>query len=679
VGGPAPGDAWRKAHDAYLETHLHRLRLLAERALDRRDAGGSRDESLGRAVAAHESRLRELDGELAALGARSGLRALQEIARLSDLEVEAVLVSLAPELDAGFGALYANLHGDPAQRAPTPALLAALGQRSLAETWELLHPDAPSVRFRLFEPAPERSPARPGALRLDHRVVDFLLGVNHLDERLEHAVEVLPELPLPDRLSALADDLAAWMADPDRTAGHTTVNLTGRPGHGREAVAAAVARALGFVPLRLDPALVAASPEADDLLRRLDRETLLLPAALYVDAPARDEDRAVSAAVDHALDRLPGLVFVGSEHRWEGRRDAVAVAVPPPTRLEERQVWKRVLAGHETAGCEGVVAELAEQFHLGPEGVVRALEEAVARAELETGSPVVERRHLWAACRGRLGAEVGELARRLEPAHGWDDLVLPDREHEMLRRIAAQVGRRPLVYEDWGFGRTLSRGRGITALFSGPPGTGKTMAAEIIAGHLDLDLYRIDLATVVSKYIGETEKNLRRVFDAAGGGGAILFFDEADALFGKRTEVKDSHDRYANIEINYLLQRMEEYAGLAILATNRKADLDPAFLRRIRFVVAFPFPDPAHRRRIWETVFPPQAPLDDLDWAALARLEIAGGNIRNIAVNAAFLAADAGGRIGMAHVLAATRQEFDKLDRRPGRAELGPYYEAVTG
>jgi SpoVK/Ycf46/Vps4 family AAA+-type ATPase len=233
------------------------------------------------------------------------------------------------------------------------------------------------------------------------------------------------------------------------------------------------------------------------------------------------------------------------------------------------------------------------------------------------------------------------------------------------------------VYEEWGFGKRLSRGRGISALFTGPPGTGKTMAAEILAGHLALDLYRIDLSSVVSKYIGETEKNLRKVFDAAERGGAILFFDEADALFGKRTEVKDSHDRHANVEINYLLQRMEEYGGLAILATNRKSDLDPAFLRRIRFLVAFPFPTIDDRRRIWQTVFPPDTPLGPLDYDALARLEVAGGNIRNIAVNAAFLAAADDEAVTMEDVMRAARHEYRKIDKLPGRAEFGGYYETV--
>jgi SpoVK/Ycf46/Vps4 family AAA+-type ATPase len=234
------------------------------------------------------------------------------------------------------------------------------------------------------------------------------------------------------------------------------------------------------------------------------------------------------------------------------------------------------------------------------------------------------------------------------------------------------------VYEEWGFGARLNRGRGLSALFSGSSGTGKTMAAEILANHLGLDLYRIDLAGVVSKYIGETEKNLRKVFDSAEQSGAILFFEEADALFGKRTEVKDSHDRYANIEVNYLLQRMEEYGGLAILATNRKSALDGAFLRRLRFLVDFPFPDTNSRLRIWQKVFPPEAEIGELDYGLLGRMEISGGNIKNIALNAAFLAADQGTAIGMAHVMHAAQREYAKMDKLISEVEFGSFYPAVN-
>jgi SpoVK/Ycf46/Vps4 family AAA+-type ATPase len=270
---------------------------------------------------------------------------------------------------------------------------------------------------------------------------------------------------------------------------------------------------------------------------------------------------------------------------------------------------------------------------------------------------------LWDACRKQSRPRLEGLAQRIEPSARWDDLVLPEKQKQILTQIAIHVKQRAKVYETWGFAAKGARGLGISALFSGASGTGKTMAAEVLANQLWLDLYRIDLSQVISKYIGETEKNLRRVFDAADDGAAILLFDEADALFGKRSDVKDSHDRYANIEISYLLQRMEAYRGLAILTTNRKEALDGAFLRRIRFAVEFPFPEAAQRAEIWLRIFPRQTPTEGLRIERLARLSAPGGNIHNIAMGAAFLAADAGEPVRMSHLLSAARSEFTKIER----------------
>jgi SpoVK/Ycf46/Vps4 family AAA+-type ATPase len=270
---------------------------------------------------------------------------------------------------------------------------------------------------------------------------------------------------------------------------------------------------------------------------------------------------------------------------------------------------------------------------------------------------------LWAACLLVHRPQMDELAERVAVKARFDDIVLPPADVDLLRQIAGQVRSRARVYEAWGFGARMNRGFGISALFSGESGTGKTMAAEVIANELGFDLYRIDLATVVSKYIGETEKNLRRLFDAAEGGGVILFFDEADALFGKRSEVKDSHDRYANIEVNYLLQKMESFRGLSILATNRKSGLDAAFLRRIRFVIDFPFPGPAQARELWTKVFPSSTPTRGLDLDRLARLKLTGGSIHSVALHAAFLAAGRNQEVDTDLVLEAARVELRRLGR----------------
>jgi len=331
-------------------------------------------------------------------------------------------------------------------------------------------------------------------------------------------------------------------------------------------------------------------------------------------------------------------------------------------------MWHTALED-SSSNVTGVLEPLVSQFSLSSSPIRSVATQALKSLAVE-GQEIAQAsgensfgRRLWNACRIQARPRLDGLAQRIEASAQWDDLVLAERQKHVLKEIAVHVRQRAKVYQSWGFATKGMRGLGISALFAGASGTGKTMAAEVLADELRLDLYRIDLSQVVSKYIGETEKNLRRVFDAAEEGAAILLFDEADALFGKRTEVKDSHDRYANIEVSYLLQRMEAYRGLAILTTNRKSALDQAFLRRIRFVVEFPFPEAPERVEIWRRVFPAATPTEGLRLDRLARLTAAGGNIRNIALGAAFLAADAGEPVRMAHLLSAARSEFAKLEK----------------
>jgi SpoVK/Ycf46/Vps4 family AAA+-type ATPase len=287
--------------------------------------------------------------------------------------------------------------------------------------------------------------------------------------------------------------------------------------------------------------------------------------------------------------------------------------------------------------------------------------------------PQIREEDIFAVSRDHSNGRLSELARKIIPRQSWDDLVLPENQMEQLREMCNQSRYRHVVYGRWGFDSKLSYGKGLSALFTGPPGTGKTMAAEVIARDLQLDLYKIDLSQVVSKYIGETEKNLDRIFTEARTSNAILFFDEADALFGKRSEVKDAHDRYANIEIGYLLQKMEEFEGIAILATNLRGNLDEAFVRRLQFVIEFPFPGIAERSLIWEKVWPGGAPLHaDVDLDVLAqRFDITGGNIRNISLAAAFMAAGGDGAIEMYHLLRAARREFQKMGKIVSESEFG--------
>ena len=443
------------------------------------------------------------------------------------------------------------------------------------------------------------------------------------------------------------------------------LNLTGSSA--KAAVAHRICAGLGLDLMRVDAGRLAAGD--DDLTRLLERESTLLQFAVYLE-PSSGE-APVRAAVEDLLGRLSCTILLGTVEPWASAWPLLSAEVPRASQEEQSALWIRAL-GEPAEVRSREIEAVVQQFDFGPEEIARAAEVARGIAGMR-GAAEPCAADLRKACRAGGLSQMEGLARQIVPCYGWEDIVLPENLRRQLEEVAGQVARRHEVYVSWGFGQKLNRGRGITALFSGPSGTGKTMAAEVLARDLDLDLYRIDLSQIVSKWIGETEKNLARVFDAAERSGAVLFFDEADALFGKRTEVSDSHDRYANIEVDYLLQRMEEYRGLAILATNMKSQLDQAFLRRLRFVLDFPFPNLQQRRRIWERVFPAEAPLGDVNLDLLARLEIPGGNIRNIAINAAFLAASAASPIQMDHLMRSAVREYGKEERLVTRDEFGAW------
>jgi SpoVK/Ycf46/Vps4 family AAA+-type ATPase len=360
------------------------------------------------------------------------------------------------------------------------------------------------------------------------------------------------------------------------------------------------------------------------------------------------------------------LIIAGRERMPLSERGSISFEVSKPTALEQVGLWRQIL---QKENLHGQIASLVSQFNLSAAAINTVCDETAARRDggsAEDDFGLI----LWDVCLKQSRRRMDELAQRINSNATWDDLVLPEAPRQSLTEMAAQVRQRLKVYETWGFGVRISRGLGITALLVGPSGTGKTMAAEVLANELRLDLYRIDLSQVVSKYIGETEKNLRKVFDAAEDGGAVLLFDEADALFGKRSEVKDSHDRYANIEVSYLLQRMEDYRGLAILTTNNKEAIDTSFMRRIRFIIQFSFPGVDQRKEIWRRIFPPATPTAGLDMDKLARLNVSGGNIKNIALYAAFLAAEAGEPVGMSHLLRGARVEYAKLEKSLTDSEI---------
>ncbi len=581
---------------------------------------------------------------------------------LSPFERDVVLLCAGVELESGFAELCARAQGDPARTFPTFSLaLAALPEAH----WSAASPSGALRRWRLIEVGSGASLTL-APLRIDERVLHHLTGLRCLDERLAGIVRApaATEELLPSQREVAEEAAAVWESS-STNARLPVIGFCGRDPATLRAAAAAVCARLG-----LDLHVMAADSvpqdarEQETLARLWEREAALGSSALLVEVD--DVGAGRLTVVSSFLEQTAAALLLAGRSRWRlDNRAILSFDVPSATAAEQRRIWQETLALDEGRMDEDL-DRLISQFDL-PPSRIRA-----ACAEARSGAASYEEmaRRVWDAGRRQARPRLDDLAQHLEPRAGWDDLVLPAAQLGTLQEIAVHVEHRARVYEDWGFAAKSARGLGISALFVGPSGTGKTLGAEVLAQTLGLDLYRIDLSQVVSKYIGETEKNLRRVFDAAEEGGAVLFFDEADALFGKRSEVKDSHDRYANIEVSYLLQRMEAYRGLAILATNLKDALDPAFLRRIRFVVHFPFPDAALRAEIWRRIFPAETPTEGLEIEKLARLNIAGGNIRNIALNAAFLAAADGTPVRMTHVARAARGEYAKLERPLTEAEL---------
>jgi hypothetical protein len=584
-------------------------------------------------------------------GLQPALELLGERFGLSLFERLTLLLAASTELDPGMAARCAAASGDPAAAFPTFGLaLAALPQAN----WEAVSPHRPLRHWRLVEVHQTYGePLTAARLRADERIVGFLKGLNALDDRLTHFVRPVGDVlgdPLPLSHDQAIEQILAALSVLDGAERPPIVEIVGVDPLTRQGLGAAAAYRVGhqLYELHLDR-IPHGTHEAGDLMRLWERETILLPLALYVEVANLRAEEVPGAQT--LLEDTGGVLIVGCREPLPLRSRSVRIVdVARPTADEQQVIWESVLDDE----LRDQAPLLAAEFDLG--------QVAIREAAAVSGRSERGRGGLWAACRAQARPRLDSLAQRIEPVASWEDIVLPEDELGLLRHLVDQVRGRATVLRAWGMADRIRRGTAITALFAGPSGTGKTLAAEVIAGDLGLDLYRIDLAGVVSKYIGETERNLRRVFDAAEEGGALLFFDEADALFGKRSEVKDSHDRYANIEVNYLLQRMEEYGGVAILASNQRHALDPAFLRRLRLVIPFPFPSPAERAVLWARAFPSRAPVQELDIERLAAIAASGGMIRNIALNAAYCAAGRGSKVTMELVLEMARVEFRKLE-----------------
>ncbi|MFZ4859038.1 MAG: ATP-binding protein [Desulfuromonadaceae bacterium] len=664
---------WQKNNDRYLAASLEWLRIRLGQAarIDPSDQSAQPVEKP--AIAADTMKAAQAKADAAKADPPPAHVMLGQHLGLSQFEQDILLLCSAMELDTRIPGLCAQAQNDPNRPYPTFALAFSLFSNP---HWDALSAERPLRYWRLLDiNQPGATPLTMSALRADERIVSYLKGLNSLDDRLASFIAPFDELGNGDQSLAASHQLIAGAIELQlRNRGVAdrlpVIQLTGTDSISKQQVALRVLTRLGLQAFRMPGELLPVSAaEVETLARLWQRESYLLPLALYLDVSDSDEGIRTGEGISllsRFLTRCGTLTFLDTREPRTGHGlNTLVYEVEKPLPAEQHNAWIEALG----EAAKDIPARLSGQFDLNLPTIHHIALSVLADIRQEDNRGLHQQ--LWRSCLSRTRPRLDKLALRIESKATWNELVLPDEQLSLLHEISEQVRHRSTVYDAWGFRSIMNRGFGISALFAGESGTGKTMAAEVIARELHLDLYRIDLSAVVNKYIGETEKNLRRLFDAAEDGGMILFFDEADALFGRRSEVKDSHDRYANIEVNYLLQRMESFRGLAILATNMKSSLDQAFMRRLRFVVNFPFPGPAERKMIWERVFPKDnqkrsvsgTPTEALDHDHLARINLPGGNIHNVALNAAFLAARAGSAVTMPLILDAARTEFRKLER----------------
>ncbi len=599
-------------------------------------------------------------------GAVLRLRDLAATFGLDEVDVDLLLIGIAADVDPRFEAFFGYLNDDVSRRRPSAAValeLAGVALTSAAGYAHLIH--GPLVTGGLVEVEDRERPFPGRAVRVPDRVVSFLLGDDAPDPALTPVTAAVPDIPWGDPsplATALGDGVTlAYLREPATGSGRV--------------LAVEALRLTGHRPLVIDLDRLLRQPDPVRLARLAVREARLAGAGIVAGPVSAAKERP-DLLQELVADPRP-LLLVG-EVSWDPlwtTAPPLFVPVPPSTQQERRAVWRFALSG---TVAEPEALDSTAQFRLRPEDVARAAESARVQAMLQADRRVGAH-HLRLGARSENGSALERLARRIDPAVGWADLVLPPAVLTALQEVALRARHREQVLGDWGMRPGGGRGVGVAALFAGDSGTGKTMSAEVIAHDLDLELYVVDLATVVDKYVGETEKNLERIFTAAAGVNAVLLFDEADAVFGKRSEVRDAHDRYANVESAYLLQRMESFDGLAILATNLRANIDDAFTRRLDVMVDFPLPDATHRRALWDRCLGTKVQRSpDVDLPFLAdSFELAGGSIRSAAVTAAYLAAADAGVIGMRHLVTAVQREYRKLGRLCLESEFGVYWRLL--
>ncbi|MCK0509711.1 ATP-binding protein [Aromatoleum buckelii] len=678
--------------DTRIARAIERLRARYELSLDEFRGLYISDEQVDdllRSVASHPDEPADAIAQQRAAAPLSPWSHVAAALALSDDERDLLLVCLAPELDGKYETLYAYLNNDVTRRLPTAELAARLLAADAAHAVALkglLAPEAPLLACGAVEVVSgqhDLARARRG-LRVAPALVGWLQGLPWIDERLSGVVrardsDAVRAIELPAALAHVPRLLDDGMPLP--------LLVVTAPGAGDAALAAQAVFARAACPaLVLDLAALAAAPSPADAVAAAGLMQKVLGVAIVaspLDALTDPDGRnveTVAAPLRRLAARSPTLMLAASEgSRWRpllAETPALEIRLPEPDASARRRLWRSALGAH---GDAAPVDALADRFVLGAERIHEAAATA-AHAALLTGEPAASPRQLFAAARAASGDAGAGTTSTVSTPFAWGDLMVPSDVRARLHDLVSAIELRCRVLDDWGFAARLGAARGVKALFAGPSGTGKTMAAGIIARTLELELQRIELAQVTSKYIGETEKNLDRAFAAARRANAVLFIDEADALLGKRSEVKDAHDRYANIETAYLLQKMEDHDGIVILATNLAKNIDEAFSRRMQFVVEFPMPDAASREALWRRMIPPQAPLAaDVDFAFLARqFALAGGDIRNIVLDAAYQAARAAGAIGMTDLLRAVARQNTKRGRVSTVAEFREYFSLLA-
>lgn len=630
------------------------------------------------------------------LGIELRLVHLQEVFDLTDLDIDILLVSLLSEVDTRYEKIYAYLHDDMSKKQLSVGLLLSLLSQGLASGIRFrdrLNPLSPLVLNMLVEinrePASSAVSFLASSVSIDKRIADYLFGFDEIDSRLSGIVKKYGneiKYTCIEYLGHYESKLKNIISDNKNQEHSSLILLKSRDYRDRETVIKNICASLGIGLIKVDCGRLVNELQFNQLVRHILREVQLSDVILYwenfsVLLHNDYKDRLV--VIQEALADKNFVSIVSADQDWQPDDEGIffiSVELPLPGSREKEEIWRSALEEEKIVINPEESESIIQRFNFSNDQIFGAAKTAnsISRWKHDAWGQV-DKNTLLEACRIKSGKRIVSFSRKLVPTRNLQDIVLPDDQYSQLSELINAVKNKSLVLEEWGFENKLSIGKSINVMFSGASGTGKTLAAEIIAHELGMDIFKIDLSSVVSKYIGETEKHLSIIFEDARSSNVILFFDEADALFGKRSEVKDAHDRYANIETGYLLQKIEEHDGIVILTSNLRNNIDAAFIRRMHAIVEFPFPDEKHRTRIWQQLFPDQLPLDDsIDYSFLAKqFKLTGGHIKNIGLCAAYLSAAEGQDLGMHHLIIAAKREFQKLNKPCTEADFGCYFELI--